>query len=188
MTPVITSNSDMGNCVCCGEQPSYARYSNNKENEVDLENILGSILEMDPSLQDREEGVTKINSWIDEVSPEIAMSPEHLEISRWKCIKYWEAQHSSEVYGNDYATGLKLTGSCVRFYFERKPDGTSPRLVIEHCGRPVHVQDESNKCIRRWVKNIKLKSWRPFRKSAARRSSVSSHCEIVADVASDRYS
>ena len=178
----------MGNCQCCGQQPSYARYhSNNKENEVDLENILGSILEMDPSLQDREEGVTKINCWIEEVSPEIAMSPEHLEISRWKCIKYWEAQHSSEMYGNDYATGLKLTGSCVRFYFEKKNDGTSPRLVIEHCGRSVHVQDDTSKCIPQWVRNIKIKSWRPFTKISSRRNSANSNCEIVPEAANDRY-
>ena len=143
----------MGNCqcACIGREPSYARYhSNSKDTEPDLENVIGSILEMDPSLLDREEGVTKLNSWIEEISPEISMSPEHLEISRWKCIKYWEAQHVSDVYGAEYTTaGAKLTGSCVRFYFERRHDGEVPRLVIEHCGqRSVNFRDRVNK---RWV-------------------------------------
>jgi len=178
----------MGNCQCCGEEPSYARYhSNQKENELDLENILGSLLEMDPSLQDREEGVVKINSWIEEVSPEIAMTPEHLEISRWKCIKYWEAQHSVDMYATDYAPGVKLTGSCVRFYFEKKHvDGScsSPRLVIEHCGRSVHVQDTTCKYIPNWARQIKTRTLKRLRKSPSRRNSANSNCEIVPR---DRY-
>lgn len=180
----------MGNGLCCcGEEPSYARYhSNQKENDVDLENILGSILEMDPSLQDREEGVIKINSWIDEVSPDTQMSPEHMEISRWKCIKYWEAQHTNDIYGSDYLTGLRLTGSCVRFYFEKKEDGTSPRLVIEHCGRSVNVLDKQSKCLPKWIRNLGVMSWRPFNVKPQRRSSTSSHCEIVApELDSSRY-
>ena len=84
---------------CCTTQTPYARYNGKLENELDLENVLGSLLEMDPSLQDREEGVTKINNWIDEISTEIQMKGPQLEISRWKCIKYWEAQHVSDVYG-----------------------------------------------------------------------------------------
>ena len=52
---------------CCTTQTPYARYNGKLENELDLENVLGSLLEMDPSLQDREEGVTKINNWIDEI-------------------------------------------------------------------------------------------------------------------------
>ncbi len=127
----------MGNFCCFQREPSYARYhSNLKDVEPDLDNVLGSILEMDPSLADREEGVAKINSWIEESAPDIQMSPEHFEISRWKCIKYWEAQHVTDVYGADYSMqGSKLTGSCVRFYFEKRPNGEAPRLVIEHCGR-----------------------------------------------------
>ena len=64
------------NASCCKRQSSYARYeSNSKENEPDLEHVIGSLLELDPSLQDREEGVAKINSWIEEIAPDIAMSP-----------------------------------------------------------------------------------------------------------------
>lgn len=126
----------MGNYCCFHREPSYARYhSNTKEVEPNLENVIGSILEMDPSLADREEGVTKINGWIEESAPDLSMSHEHLEISRWKCIKYWEAQHVMDVYGVDYTVqDTKLTGSCVRFYFEKR-HGEIPRLVIEHCGR-----------------------------------------------------
>ena len=180
----------MGNSVtkCWETQPTYARYhSNSKDNVPDLENVVGSLLEMDPSLQDREEGVTKINSWIEEISPEIRMPPEHLEISRWKCIKYWEAQHVSDMYGNDYATGIKLTGSCVRFYFERKHDGSTPRLVIEHCGRSVHLQN-TTKCLPLWMQNVKLLSWHPFRrKTTARHDSCSSYGESVPEGMSNRY-
>ena len=170
---------------CCGGEPTYARYHSNSKynvNGVTLDNILGSILEMDPSLLDREEGVTKINSWIEEVAPDTAMSPEQVEISRWKCIKYWEAQHSSEMYGNDYATsGVKLTGSCVRFYFEKPAEGaTCPRLVIEHCGRSVQVQEEERRrCLPAWIRRLPLISWRPFQKKTERRNSTNSRCEIV---------
>ena len=127
----------MGNCNCLQRGPSYARYhANTKDIEPDLENVIGSILEIDPSLADREEGVAKINSWIEESAPEITMSSENFEISRWKCIKYWEAQHVTDVYGAEYSMqGTKLTGSCVRFYFEKRQNGEIPRLVIEHCGR-----------------------------------------------------
>lgn len=180
----------MGNSLCkCREtQPTYARYhSNSKDNEPDLENVIGSLLEMDPGLQDREEGVAKVNSWIEEISPEISMSPEHLEISRWKCIKYWEAQHASDIYGNDHGTGLKLTGSCVRFYFEKKHDGTVPRLVIEHCGRSVRVQNNHAKCLPMWMKNVKLLSWRPFHKKIPRHDSCGSYGDNVLDGMNDRY-
>ena len=135
----------MGNCQCIKREPSYARYRANAKDiediEPDLETVIGSILEIDPSLADREEGVTKINSWIEESSPEISMSPENMEISRWKCIKYWEAQHVTDVYGAEYTLqGTKMTGSCVRFYFEKRQVGETPRLVIEHCGRSDDVQ------------------------------------------------
>ena len=182
-------------CCCC-KQPSSTRYhSNSKDNGVDLDNILGSLLEMDSSLLDREDGVTKINSWIDEVSPDIVMSPEQVEISRWKCIKYWEAQHSSEVYSNDYSTGVKLTGSCVRFYFEKEHErttsrtsstsstSTSPRLIIEHCGRSesIEVEEEKHSCVPRWIREswIHLTSLRPCYQKADRRNSASSCLEIV---------
>lgn len=135
----------MGNCHCFKREPSYARYRANAKDiediEPDLETVIGSILEIDPSLADREEGVAKINSWIEESAPEINMSPENLEISRWKCIKYWEAQHVTDVYGAEYTlNGTKLTGSCVRFYFEKRQNGELPRLVIEHCGRSNEIQ------------------------------------------------
>jgi len=135
----------MGNCQCIQREPSYARYRANAKDiediEPDLETVIGSILEIDPSLADREEGVTKINSWIEESAPEISMSPENLEISRWKCIKYWEAQHVTDVYGAEYTlNGTKLTGSCVRFYFEKRQGGETPRLVIEHCGKSNEIQ------------------------------------------------
>lgn len=135
----------MGNCQCLKREPSYARYRANAKDiediEPDLETVIGSILEIDPSLADREEGVAKINAWIEESAPEIYMSPENLEISRWKCIKYWEAQHVTDVYGAEYTLqGSKLTGSCVRFYFEKRQNGELPRLVIEHCGRSNEIQ------------------------------------------------
>ena len=159
----------MGACNgrCFQDQPTYARYhSNTREVEPDLENVVGSILEMDPTLQDREEGVAKINSWISEVAPEVQISAEHLEINRWKCIKYWEAQHVSDIYGAEYnVQGLKLTGSCVRLYFERKHDGSLPRLVIEHCGRSDHAQSVNNGCIPERLRTLSIRNWRPFMKS-----------------------
>eukprot|EP00795_Rhopilema_esculentum_P005108 gene5108-228_t len=135
----------MGNCLCFEREASYARYHANTKDiediEPDLDTVIGSILEIDPSLADREEGVAKINSWIEESAPDINMSPENLEISRWKCIKYWEAQHVTDVYGAEYSMqGSKLTGSCVRFYFEKRQNGEIPRLVIEHCGRSNELQ------------------------------------------------
>nr|XP_012559951.1 uncharacterized protein LOC105846101 [Hydra vulgaris] len=145
----------MGNS-CFKNEPTYARYhSNTKNNEPNLDNVVGSLLEMDPSLQDRDEGVTKINSWIEEIGPEMCMSPEHLEISRWKCIKYWEAQHTCDIYGNEYSSGLKLTGSCVRFYFEKRLDGSPPRLVIEHYGRSVNMPNNESKLLSTWAHNLR---------------------------------
>jgi len=178
------------NVVCWKKQPSYARYSNSKENEPDLENIIGSLLEMDPSLQDREEGVTKVNSWIEEISPDISMSPEHIEISRWKCIKYWEAQHASDIYGNDNSSGVKLTGSCVRFYFEHKlDDGDIPRLVIEHCGRTVQVRNNRANSIPYWLSNVKTSALRRFSsmRRSTRKDRFDSYGGSVTDSLANRY-
>uniref|UniRef100_A0A7M5XII1 Uncharacterized protein n=1 Tax=Clytia hemisphaerica TaxID=252671 RepID=A0A7M5XII1_9CNID len=170
----------MGGTVtkCWMSQPPYARYHSNSkvENEVDLENVLGSLLEMDPSLQDREEGVGKINSWIEEISSEIQMSGPQLEISRWKCIKYWEAQHVSDIYGNG-KEAVKLTGSCVRFYFENShKEDVLPRLVIEHCGKTLqiksrrHSKSKSSKAVPIWMKNIRELKWNPFHGVVRRRN------------------
>lgn len=160
----------MGGSVtkCWLSQTPYARYqTNSKENDVDLDHVVGSLLEMDPSMQDRDEGVAKINVWLEEITPEISMSPPQLEISRWKCIKYWEAQHTSDIYGgNDHATGIKLTGSCVRFYFENLNPSSAPRLVIEHCGKSLQLEDSNNlKHVPMWIQNIKLSKWKLFRKT-----------------------
>ena len=160
---------------CCTTQTPYARYNGKLENELDLENVLGSLLEMDPSLQDREEGVTKINNWIDEISTEIQMKGPQLEISRWKCIKYWEAQHVSDVYGKG-KEAAKLTGSCVRFFFENshQPD-IAPRLVIEHCGKSLQINEKRRSSTKvglpMWIKNIKLMKLNPFYKRTQRNES-----------------
>lgn len=178
------------NASCCKRQSSYARYeSNSKENEPDLEHVIGSLLELDPSLQDREEGVAKINSWIEEIAPDIAMSPEQLEISRWKCIKYWEAQHLSDIYETDRSMGIKLTGSCVRFYFERKlDDGPIPRLVIEHCGRSVQLKNGRARTIPAWLSNLKAYILRPFRRNQSFDSDSNSNGgELLHDSLADRY-
>lgn len=153
---------------CWRSQPPYARYQSNSklENELDLENVLGSLLEMDPAMQDRDEGVSKINTWIDDISAEIHMSGPQLEISRWKCIKYWEAQHVSDVYSSK-DQGLKLTGSSVRFYFENThQEDTLPRLVIEHCGKSLQLKKvHSGKSgIPMWIKNMKSLKWKPFQR------------------------
>lgn len=175
---------------CWLSQPPYARYhSDAKENELDLENVVGSLLEMDPCMQDRDEGVSKINTWLEEIAPDISMSPPQLEISRWKCIKYWEAQHTSDIYGNDHATGLKLTGSCVRFYFESVNGSSAPRLVIEHCGKSLQLKEKSGKSIPMWVQTMNLLKWRPFSKKYTTRNDSFASCNgALTENISNRYS
>ena len=186
----------MGNCHCFKREPSYARYRANAKDiediEPDLETVIGSILEIDPSLADREEGVAKINSWIEESAPEIGMSPENLEISRWKCIKYWEAQHVTDVYGAEYTLqGTKLTVSCVRFYFEKRQSGETPRLVIEHCGRSDNEIQFKDRMRHSWSFTC---SWQPhlpngilklirkrFRRAASTDDNLSAASENIAD-------
>lgn len=179
---------------CCTTQTPYARYQSNNvkiENELNLENVLGSLLEMDPSLQDREEGITKINNWIDEISAEIKMNGPQLEISRWKCIKYWESQHVSDVYGKGRELAAsKLTGSCVRFFFENpnQPDIT-PRLVIEHCGKSLQVNSErrsSKATVPMWIKNLKNLSKSPFHRRSERQESFISANDTT-EMLSTRY-
>lgn len=125
-------------CVRCYETTSvtntrYARYQS--DNEVDLDNIVGDLLELDPIQTDRDAGIHKINAWMDSISPQLSLPPSHIGISSAKCIKYWEAVVAKPT--------AKLSGSFVRFSFERRPNGELPRLLIEHKGRSVIVKSPS---------------------------------------------
>ena len=103
-------------CVRCYEPTSaantrYARYQS--DNDVDLDNIVGDLLELDPIQTDKEVGTQKINVWMDSMAPQLQLPPSHIGISSAKCIKYWEAVQAKPT--------AKLSGSFVRFSFERRP-------------------------------------------------------------------
>ena len=135
--------SCLTNCACCEYDsavcgPRYARYQSD-DVDVDLENIVGDLLELDPLQYDRESGTEKINSWIDGTIPHVGMPPSFIAISRAKCIKYWQVLQTKPA--------AKLSGSFVRFSFEKRPNGELPRLLIEHKGKSVIVrspQDRDN--------------------------------------------
>ena len=111
----------------------YARYQS--DNDVDLDNIVGDLLELDPIQTDKEVGTQKINVWMDSMAPQLQLPPSHIGISNAKCIKYWEAVQAKPT--------AKLSGSFVRFSFERRPNGELPRLLIEHKGRSLVVKSPS---------------------------------------------
>ena len=123
-------------CSCCGYDstvcgPRYARYQGD-DNDVDLDNIVGEFLELDPLQNDKENGTEKINSWIDAAILQVGMPPSFVAISRAKCIKYWQVLQTKPA--------AKLSGSFVRFCFEKRPNGELPRLLIEHKGKSVIVR------------------------------------------------
>lgn len=131
------------NCPCCQYDsavcgPRYARYQSD-DIDVDLENIVGDLLELDPLQYDRASGTEKINAWIDGAIPHVGMPPSFIAISRAKCIKYWQVLQTKPA--------AKLSGSFVRFCFEKRQNGELPRLLIEHKGKSVIVrspQDRDN--------------------------------------------
>lgn len=124
------------NCACCDFDstvcgPRYARYRGD-DNDVDLENIIGDLLELDPLQYDKESGMDKISHWIDAATVQVGMPPSFVAISRAKCIKYWQVLQTKPA--------SKLSGSFVRFCFEKRPNGELPRLLIEHKGKSVIVR------------------------------------------------
>ena len=130
-------------CSCSGcfavggsTTPRYARYRANTDTDVDLENIVGEILDLDPVLCDPESGMLRINKWIDEISPLLESLPVHIEVSRSKCLKYWQAQKNKDA--------SKLSGSSIRFCFEKQPEDEVPRLLIDHRGSLLSKSRQSN--------------------------------------------
>lgn len=122
-------------CCCCRFDstvcgPRYARYQSD-DIDVDMENIVGDLLELDPLQYDKDSGIEKINSWIDGILY-VGMPPSFVAISRAKCIKYWQVLQTKPA--------AKLSGSFVRFCFEKRPNGELPRLLIEHKGKAVIVR------------------------------------------------
>ena len=110
-----------------------------------MENVVGDLLELDPLQYDKESGTEKINAWIDGTVPQIGLPPSFVAISRAKCIKYWQVLQTKPT--------AKLSGSFVRFCFEKRPNGELPRLLIEHKGKSVIVRSPQDR--------IKLKSNEP---------------------------
>lgn len=128
------------NCSCLqyespGSPTRYARYR--CDDDVDLENIVGDILELDPILYDKDNGAMRIGAWIDGIIPLMGLSQSFIAISRAKCIKYWQAVQNKPT--------SKLSGSFVRFSFEKRPNGEMPRLVIEHKGKSLIVRSPSER-------------------------------------------
>lgn len=119
------------------QEPRYARYLSTSEEGIDLHDIVGEFLELDPVLTDRESGEEKINQWIEDSSPQLGLPESDIGINRLKCVKYWDA-----VLGKDIS---KLSGSTVNFCFERKTAEDLPRLVIEHRGKSVFVRNASKR-------------------------------------------
>ena len=126
-------------CACCHSTvcgPRYSRYQSD-DVDVDMENIVGDLLELDPLQYDKEIGIEKINSWIDAVVLHVGMPPSFVAISRAKCIKYWQVLQTKPA--------AKLSGSFVRFCFEKRPNGELPRLLIEHKGKSVIVRSRQDR-------------------------------------------
>ena len=129
-------------CLCCKYDssvcgPRYARYQSNDDIDVDMDNILGDLLELDPLQYDKEGGIEKINSWIDGAILHVGMPPSFVAISRAKCIKYWQVVQTKPA--------AKLSGSFVRFCFEKRPNGELPRLLIEHKGKSLIVRSPEDR-------------------------------------------
>ena len=126
--------------LCCltteAQEPKYARYLGTSEDELDLGNIVGDPLELDP-VSDRETGEEKINTWIDSNAPHLGLPESDIGINRLKCVKYWEA-----VLGKDIS---KLNGSTVNFSFEKKSSEEPVQLVIEHRGKSMFVRNASKR-------------------------------------------
>lgn len=123
------------NCSCChcehsSTPPRYARYT--ADSDVDYDKIVGDLLELDPIQFDKETGTAKISTWIESIIPIAGLPQSFIAISQAKCIKYWQAIQSKPA--------AKLSGSYVRFLFEKRPNGELPRLLIEHKGKSVIVR------------------------------------------------
>ena len=128
------------NCACCHFDsgvcgPRYARYQS--DDDVDMENIVGDLLELDPIQYDKEGGTEKINAWIETTVPQVGLPQSFAAISRAKCIKYWHVVQTRPA--------AKLSGSFVRFCFEKRPNGDLPRLLIEHKGKAVIVRSPADR-------------------------------------------
>lgn len=128
-------------CPCCTYDsavcgPRYSRYQSD-DIDVDLENIVGDLLELDPLQYDKENGIEKINSWIDGSVLPVGMPPSFVAISRAKCIKYWQVVLTKPA--------AKLSGSFVRFCFEKRSNGELPRLLIEHKGKSLIVRSSAGR-------------------------------------------
>ena len=123
------------NCSCCQWEsstaaPRYARYT--ADSDVDYDKIIGDLLELDPIQYDKETGIAKISTWIESIIPLSGLSQSFIAVSQAKCIKYWQAIQSKPA--------AKISGSYVRFLFEKRPNGDLPRLLIEHKGKSVIVR------------------------------------------------
>ena len=125
---------------CCltqeSQEPKYARYLGNSEDELDLVNIIGEALELDPVV-DRETGEERINVWIESNAPNLGLPECDIGINRLKCLKYWEAVLAKDI--------SKLSGSTVNFCFEKKLPEEQARLVIEHRGKSPFVRNASKR-------------------------------------------
>ena len=136
--PVVSGTMSTGLCCLTQEphEPKYARYLGNSEDELDLVNVVGEALELDPVV-DRELGEEKINSWMESSSPNLGLPESDVGINRLKCLKYWEAVLAKDI--------SKLSGTTVNFCFERKSPEEQARLVIEHRGKPMFVRNASKR-------------------------------------------
>ena len=125
---------------CClaqeSQEPKYARYLGNSEDELDLINIIGEALELDP-VADRETGEERINSWIESNAPNLGLPECDVGINRLKCVKYWEAVLAKDI--------SKLSGSTVHFCFEKKSPEEQARLLIEHREKSMFVRSASKR-------------------------------------------
>lgn len=127
--------------LCCltqeSQEPKYARYLGNSEDDLDLpNNIVGNALELDPVV-DRDVGEERINNWIESSAPNLGLPESDVGINRLKCLKYWEAVLAKDV--------SKLNGSTMHFCFEKKSPEEQARLVIEHRGKPVFIRNASKR-------------------------------------------
>ncbi|EDO39723.1 predicted protein [Nematostella vectensis] len=121
----------MCSCCCKGTAPPrYAKYT--ADSDVDFDKIVGDLLELDPIQFDRETGMSKIRIWIESIIPIAGLPQSFIAVSQAKCIKYWQAIQSKPA--------AKLSGSYVRFLFEKRDNGELPRLLIEHKGKSVIVR------------------------------------------------
>lgn len=130
--------STMGLCCLTQEatEPKYARYLGNSEDELDLINVVGEALELDPVLH-HDTGEEKINTWIEANTPNLGLPESDVGINRLKCVKYWESVLAKD--------SSKLNNSTVNFCFEKKSPEDQARLVIEHREKSMFVRNASKR-------------------------------------------